>query len=131
VNTYNPLIIPSFFGAIFETFFLRQFFRGLPGDLIDAARVDGASFWTIYWRIALPLAKPALASLAVLAFMWRWNDYMGPLIYLQDVQKQTLPVMVATFQSQYITAHGLMMAASVLSMLPIIVLFFILQRYFV
>lgn len=131
VNTFNPLIIPSFFGAVFETFFFRQFFRSLPDDLIDAAKVDGASFFTIYWRVALPLAKPALATLAVLAFMWRWNDYMGPLIYLQDPNSQTLPVMISTFQSQYITAYGLMMAASVLSILPIIILFFFMQRNFV
>ena len=131
VNTFNPLIIPSFFGAVFETFFFRQFFRSLPDDLIDAAKVDGASFFTIYWRVALPLSKPAVATLAVLAFMWRWNDYMGPLIYLQDPNSQTLPVMISTFQSQYITAYGLMMAASVLSILPIIILFFFMQRNFV
>lgn len=131
VNTFNPLIIPSFFGAVFEAFLFRQFFRSLPDDLIDAAKVDGASYFTIYWRIALPLSKPVIATLAVLAFMWRWNDYMGPLIYLQDINTQTLPVMISTFQSQYITAYGLMMAASVLSILPIIVLFFFMQRNFV
>jgi multiple sugar transport system permease protein len=131
VNTINPLVIPSFFGAVFETFFFRQFFRSLPDDLIDAAKIDGASFLTIYWRVALPLAKPAVATLAVLAFMWRWNDYMGPLIYLQDPEMQTLPVMISTFQSQYITSYGLMMAASVLSILPIILLFFFMQRNFV
>lgn len=131
VNTMNPLIIPSFFGAVFETFFFRQFFRSLPNDLIDAAKIDGASFVTIYWRVALPLAKPAVATLAVLAFMWRWNDYMGPLIYLQDPDMQTIPVMISTFQSQYSTSYGLMMAASVLSILPIILLFFFMQRNFV
>ncbi len=131
VNTFNPLIIPSLFGAIYETFFFRQFFRTIPNELIDAAKIDGASFFTIYWRIVVPLAKPVFATLAVLAFMWRWNDYMGPLIYLNDIQKQTVPVMISTFQSQYLTAYGLMMAASVLSILPIIVLFFFMQRYFV
>ncbi len=131
INTFKPLIIPSFFGAVYETFFFRQYFRTVPRDLIDAAQIDGASFITIYWRIAVPLAKPVFATLAVLAFMWRWNDYMGPLIYLHDIEKQTLPVMISTFQSQYITAYGLMMAASVLSILPIIILFFFMQRYFV
>jgi len=131
VNTFKPLIIPSFFGAIYETFFFRQFFRTIPNELIDAAKIDGASFFTIYWRVVAPLAKPVFATLAVLSFMWRWNDYMGPLIYLSDIQMQTLPVMISTFQSQYLTAYGLMMAASVLSILPVIVLFFFMQRYFV
>ena len=131
INTFKPLIIPSFFGAIYETFFFRQYYRTIPQDLIDAAQIDGASTFTIYLRIAVPLAKPVFATLSVLAFMWRWNDYMGPLIYLSDIEKQTLPVMIGTFQSQYSTAYGLMMAASVLSILPIIVLFFFMQRYFV
>jgi multiple sugar transport system permease protein len=131
VGTYNPLIIPSFFGAVYETFFFRQFFRGLPNDLIDAAKIDGASIFTIYWRIAAPLSRPVFATLAVLAFMWRWNDYMGPLIYLQDPEMQTVPVLISSFQSQYITSYGLLMAASVLSILPIMILFFVLQRYFV
>ncbi|GAB4429037.1 MAG: carbohydrate ABC transporter permease [Anaerolineae bacterium] len=131
VNTFNPLIIPSFFGAIYETFFFRQFFRSIPNELIDAAKIDGASYITIYWRIVAPLSRPVFATLAVLAFMWRWNDYMGPLIYLSDIEKQTIPVMISTFQSQYLTAYGLMMAASVLSILPVITLFFFMQRYFV
>jgi multiple sugar transport system permease protein len=131
LDTFNPLIIPSFFGAVYETFFFRQFFRTLPNDLLDAAKIDGASFLTIYWRIALPLSKPVFATMGILAFMGRWNDYLGPLIYLQDPMKQTVPVMISTFQSQYITAYGLLMAGSVLSILPIIVLFFFLQRYFV
>jgi multiple sugar transport system permease protein len=131
VGTYNPLIIPSLFGAVYETFFFRQFFRGLPNDLIDAAKIDGASLFTIFWRIAVPLSRPVFATLAVLAFMWRWNDYMGPLIYLQDPNMQTVPVLISSFQSQYLTQYGMLMAASVLSILPIVILFFILQRYFV
>jgi multiple sugar transport system permease protein len=131
VNTFNPLIIPSLFGAIYETFFFRQYFRTLPNDLIDAAKIDGASFLTIFLRVAVPLARPVFASLGVLAFMFRWNDYTGPLIYLQDPKMQTLPVMISTFQGQYITAYGLMMAISVLSILPILILFIFLQRYFV
>ncbi|MBX3061981.1 MAG: carbohydrate ABC transporter permease [Anaerolineae bacterium] len=131
VGTYNPLIIPSLFGAVYETFFFRQFFRGLPNDLIDAAKIDGASLFTVFWRIAVPLSRPVFATLAVLAFMWRWNDYMGPLIYLQDPNMQTVPVLISSFQSQYLTQYGMLMAASVLSILPIVILFFFLQRYFV
>jgi multiple sugar transport system permease protein len=131
VNTLNPLIIPSFFGAIYETFFFRQFFRTIPDEFIDAAKIDGASFFQIYWRVILPQATPAVATLGILAFMWRWNDYMGPLIYLQDIDKQTLPVLISTFQSLYTTSYGKMMAVSVLSILPIITLFLFMQRYFV
>jgi multiple sugar transport system permease protein len=131
IGTYNPLIIPSLFGAVYETFFFRQFFRGIPDDLIDSAKIDGASWFTIYLRIIVPLSRPVFATLAVLAFMWRWNDYMGPLIYLQDNNMQTVPVMISTFQSQYITQYGLLMAASVVSILPILVVYIFMQRYFV
>lgn len=131
LGTYNPLIIPSLFGAVYETFFFRQFFRGIPDELIDSAKIDGANWFTIYWRIIVPLSRPVFATLAVLAFMWRWNDYLGPLIYLQRPEMQTVPVLISTFQSQYITQYGLLMAASVLSILPILIVFIFMQRYFV
>jgi multiple sugar transport system permease protein len=131
VNTLLPLIVPSLFGAPYETFFFRQFFRTIPDELVDAAKIDGCSFFRIYWAIMLPLATPVLAALTILAFMWRWNDFLGPLIYLHKPERQTLPVMIATFQSQYISDYAPMMAVSVLSMLPIIVLFLLAQRYFI
>jgi multiple sugar transport system permease protein len=131
INTLNPLIVPSFFGAPFETFFFRQFFRSIPDDLIDAAEVDGASFFHIYRAIVLPLSGPVFATLGVLAFMARWNDYIGPLIYLHDTEKQTLPVMISTFQSQYTSDYPHMMAVAMLSILPIIVVFLFAQRYFI
>ncbi|NJM09066.1 ABC transporter permease subunit, partial [Candidatus Gracilibacteria bacterium] len=131
INTLLPLIVPSLFGAPYETFFFRQFFRTIPDELVDAATIDGCSFFGIYWRVMLPLATPVVAALTILAFMWRWNDFLGPLIYLHRPERQTLPVLIATFQSQYISDYAPMMAVSVLSMLPIIVLFFLAQRYFI
>lgn len=131
LGSYSPLIIPSLFGAVYETFFFRQFFRGIPDELIDSAKIDGANWFVIYWRIVVPLSRPVFATLAVLAFMWRWNDYLGPLIYLQRPEMQTVPVLISTFQSQYITQYGLLMAASVLSILPILLVFILMQRYFV
>jgi multiple sugar transport system permease protein len=131
INTLLPLIVPSLFGAPYETFFFRQFFRTIPDELVDAATIDGCSFFGIYWRLMLPLATPVIAALTILAFMWRWNDFLGPLIYLHKPDRQTLPVLIATFQSQYISDYAPMMAVSVLSMLPIILLFFLAQRYFI
>lgn len=131
IDTLKPLIVPSFFGAAFETFFFRQYFRTIPDDLIDAAEVDGASFFHIYRAIVLPLSGPVLATLGLFAFMWRWNDYMGPLIYLHSTEKQTLPVMISTFQSQYTSDYPRMMAVAVLSILPIVVAFLFAQRRFI
>ncbi|MGH2531705.1 MAG: carbohydrate ABC transporter permease [Thermomicrobiales bacterium] len=131
IDTLRPLIVPSFFGAAFETFFFRQYFRTIPDDLIDAAEVDGASFFHIYRAIVLPLSGPVLITLGLFAFMWRWNDYMGPLIYLHHPEKQTLPVLISTFQSQYTSDFPRMMAVAVLSILPIIILFFLMQRRFI
>jgi len=132
LNTFKPLIVPAFFGGgAFNIFLLRQFFLTIPKELFEAARLDGCSEFKIYWKIVLPLAKPALATVAILTFMMTWNDFLGPLIYLSDKLKGTLALGLAMFVGQYQTEWGVLMAASVLVMLPVIVLFFLFQKYFI
>jgi multiple sugar transport system permease protein len=132
LNTFKPLIVPAFFGGgAFNIFLLRQFFLGIPKELADAARIDGCSEFRIYWNIMLPLARPALATVAILTFMFSWNDFLGPLIYLSDKMKGTLALGLSMFVGQYATEWALLMAASVLMMIPMILLFFFFQRYFI
>ncbi len=132
LNTFKPLIVPAFFGGgAFNIFLLRQFFLTIPRELFDAARIDGCSEWRIYWNIVLPLAKPALATVAILTFMMTWNDFFGPLIYLSDKLKGTLALGLAMFVGQHQTEWGMLMAASVMMMIPMIVLFFLFQKYFI
>jgi len=132
LNTFKPLIIPAFFGGgAFNIFLLRQFFMTIPRELFDAARIDGCSEWRIYYNIVLPLAKPALATVAILTFMMTWNDFFGPLIYLSDKLKGTLALGLAMFVGQHQTEWGMLMAASVIMMIPMILLFFLFQKYFI
>jgi len=131
VDTFKPLTMPAFFGSAFFIFLLRQFFLTIPAELEDAARIDGATSMDIFARIMLPLAKPALATVAIFAFMGAWNDFMGPLIYLNSEEKFTLALGLESFQGLYGTDWHYMMAASLVVMSPIIVIFFIGQRYFV
>jgi len=132
LNTFKPLTIPAFFGGgAFNIFVLRQFFLTVPQSLLDAARIDGCSEFRIYWNIVLPLAKPALATVAILTFLFSWNDFLGPLIYLSDQIKGTLALGLAIFTGQHQTEWGLLMAASVMMMAPIIIIFFFFQRYFI
>lgn len=132
LNTYKPLIVPAFLGGgAFNIFLMRQFFMTIPTDLFDAARIDGASEWTIFWRIAMPLAKPALVTVALLTFMFAWNDFLGPLIYLSDQAKNTLALGLALFTGQHQTDWGVLMAASIMMMAPVVLLFFFFQRYFI
>lgn len=131
-GTQVPMYLPSFLGGAFGTFLLRQYFRTIPIELAEAARIDGASLLTIYWNIYLPLAKPALAAFGVFAFMFSWNDLFTALIYLpSDLQTTTLPVGLALFQQQYGGKWTLMMAAVLISVLPIIVAFLIAQKQFI
>lgn len=133
VNTLFPLIIPAAFGSAFYVFLLRQFLLQIPQDMLNAARVDGASEWTILWRLAFPTAKPALTTVAIFAAVGAWNDFMGPLIYLQDSRVQTLSIGLQTFRS--VNAQDVqfnqLMAASFLVILPLLLLFFVFQRYFI
>ena len=131
LNSNKPLIVPAFFGSAFYIFLLRQFFLSLPRELDEAAELDGCSALDIYWRIILPLAKPVLATVAVFCFISNWNDFFGPLIYLNSLDKMTLALGLALIRTQFHTVQHFMMAASVMSVLPIIVIFFLAQNYFV
>ena len=131
IGTHEPLWVGAFLGGAFGTFLLRQFFLAIPRELADAARVDGANPWQIYTRIYLPLAKPALATLAIFTFMWSWNDFINPIIYLRDVPSFTLTAGLSLFQGQYVGKWPLLMAGALVSILPMIVLFVIAQRQFV
>ncbi|RIK58378.1 MAG: sugar ABC transporter ATP-binding protein [Chloroflexi bacterium] len=131
VGDFRPLIVPHFFGSALYIFLLRQFFMTIPMELSEAARIDGANELRIYWSIILPLSKPALATVAIFEFIARWRDYLGPLIYLSDQRLYTLSLGLQQYSSQYGREWGLLMAASVLITLPIILLFFFLQKTFV
>jgi len=132
INTLLPLIVPSWFGGgAFNIFLVRQFFMTLPYDLDEAARIDGASNFRIYWNILLPLSKPALATVAIFSFIHHWNDFFLPLIYLQDTRKWTMAIGLQGFKDLYSTSWNLMMAASTAMILPLLVLFFLAQHYFV
>ena len=131
IGTNLPLWVWAFFGGAFGTFLLRQFFLTIPSELADAARVDGANPWQIFVKVYLPLARPALATLAIFQFMWSWNDLLDPLIYLRDLPTYTTTVGLAFFQGQYVGKWPEMMAGALVSLLPMIILFLIAQKYFV
>ena len=130
LNTYQGLIIPRATSA-FGIFLFRQFFISIPRELDEAARVDGASHWRIYWQIILPLAKPAIATVAVLNFTALWNDLLWPLVVTSSPEMRTLPAGLALFGGQHITDHAVLLAGAVISLLPIAIAFFLAQRYFV
>jgi multiple sugar transport system permease protein len=131
INTILPLVVPSFLGNAFFVFLLRQFYRSIPVDLIEAARLDGCSELGIWSRIMVPLSKPALAIVGLFTFITAWNDFLGPLIYLMDEEKYTLSIGLAMFQGQYGADWGQMMAMASLMTIPIIVLFFFTQKQFI
>jgi len=134
VDTYWPLIIPGWLGGgAFEIFLFRQFFLGLPLELDDAARIDGCSTWRIYWEIVMPLAKPVIATLAIFNFIWAWSDLFGPLIYLNTMEKFTLPLGLATLRlnAERSSRWELVMCGAIVSMIPPLVIFFLGQNYFV
>lgn len=132
INTFKPLIVPSFFGgSAFYIFLMRQAFRGIPRELSEAAKVDGASEVRIFAQVIVPLVKPALSSVAIFAFVARWNDFAGPLIYLNNDNKWTLTLGLQNFISEHSTDWSHLMDISFLMMLPIIVIFLFAQRYFI
>lgn len=132
LGTSLPLWFPTFFASSFSVFLLRQFFRTLPKELNEAARLEGCSEFRIFWQIILPLSKPALLIVAIFQFMWSWNDFLGPMIYLTDAKDYTLALGLEAFQSQHGgTPWNLLMAASTLVSIPVIILFFLSQRYFI
>ncbi len=131
VGTYLPLIVPAFFGSAFFIFLMRQFYMSINDELIEAAKIDGASHLYIWSRIMLPLTKPALITIAIFSFNGAWNDFLGPLLYVHDESMYTLQIGLQTFESQSTTQWNYLMAGSTLVMLPVIILFFICQRYFI
>ena len=130
-NTYVPLTLPAFFLDGFYIFLLRQFFSTLPKDYDEAAILDGASYFTIYSRIIMPLCRPALMTVCVFTFMNTWNDFIGPMIYLKDPKMSTVSLGLQMFISQYTTEWHLMMAAATVAIVPMIIMFFFAQRYFI
>lgn len=133
IDTILPLVVPMFFGTPFYIFMFRQFFAQIPEALVEAARLDGCGALGVWWRIMLPICRPVIAITAVFTFVFVWNDFLGPLIYLHSEEQMTLAVALNSFKNQYgdfRDAH-LLMAASIVTMLPCIVLFFVAQRQFV
>ena len=132
IDTYLPLWVPVWFGGgAFNIFLLRQFFRTIPAELSDAARIDGASELGIYWRIIMPLAGPALTAVAIFTVLNTWNDFLGPLVYISSQDKFTLALGLAQFRGLYATQWQYLMAASTVVVVPTLVLFFMAQRYFI
>ncbi|MBQ1311134.1 MAG: carbohydrate ABC transporter permease [Blautia sp.] len=129
-DTHLAIIILQAFSA-FGVFLMRQFYEGIPDSLCEAARIDGMSEYQIYLKIMLPLSKPALSTLIIFTFVNTWNDFLGPLIYLTTESKKTLQIGLKMFISQYSAEYGLIMAASVLSLIPVLIVFLALQKYFV
>jgi len=132
VNTFGPLTIPAYFAQnAFFVFLLRQFFLGIPRELDEAAMIDGCGPLRIWWQIVLPLSKPAITTVAVLSFIGHWDDFLGPLIYLNDLHNYTVSIALRLFQDQYGSDFNLLMAAALIHIVPVLVLFFLAQRYFV
>ena len=132
VNSYAPLIVPAWFGGgVFNVFLLRQFFRTIPKELDEAARIDGAGHFTIYSKIIMPLSKPSLIVVSLFSFMGSWNDFLGPLVYLNDGDKFTLSLGLMQFQGMYSAQWQYMMAAATVVLVPIVIIFFIGQKYFI
>jgi ABC-type glycerol-3-phosphate transport system permease component len=131
-NTLLPLIVPSFFGGRpIAIFLMRQFFLTLPTELDDAAKIDGAGFFRIWWSVLLPLTRPALATVAILSLVYHWNDFLAPLIYLNSNDNFTLALGIRLFRDQYRTLFNLTMAYATMMTLPILTVFFLFQKYFV
>ena len=131
IDTFLPLIVPTFFGGPYLTFLVRQYLLAIPRELDDAARIDGCSDFGLYWRIIMPLAKPAILIVVIFVFNNTWNEFLMPLIYLHNPDLFTLALGLRMFQGEASTSWNLLMAASLLSMLPVIILFFVTQRHFI
>lgn len=129
-DTYQALILPPAFSA-FSTFLLRQYFLGLPLDLDEAARIDGASSFRIWWQIVLPLSGPVLAALTIFVFLNNWNDFLWPLVITDSIEMRTLPVGLSILQGQYSVRWNLLMAGSVIAMLPVLIVYILGQKWFI
>ncbi|MFD2611415.1 carbohydrate ABC transporter permease [Paenibacillus gansuensis] len=132
INTYLPLVVPAAMGGAFFIFLIVQFIRSIPKELDESAKIDGCSWFGIYWRIIMPLTKPALVSATIFSFIWGWEDYFGPLIYLNSVDKYTIPLALRMFiDTQSAVAWGQLLAMSLLSIVPPVLIFFLAQKHFV
>lgn len=130
LDTYQGLTVPLIFSA-YGTFLLRQFFKTIPHELEDAAKIDGCGYFRIYWSIMLPLSKPALATLGIFVFMWSWNDFLWPLVITNSLEMKTLPLGLAYFLGQYTVYWNLLMAGTTIVLVPVLLVFFFAQRYFI
>jgi len=131
LDSFKPLIVPGLFGNAFAIFLLRQFFHTIPKELEDAAMMDGCTRFRIWLQMFLPLSKPAIATLSIFTFQFIYNDFIGPLIYINSMDKFTVQLGLASFRGTYLTRYDLLMAASVFTIMPVIILFLFAQRYFV
>lgn len=131
VGTYMPLILPYFFGSAFNIFLLRQFMLTIPQELSDAAYVDGAGDFRILWRIMVPLVKPAIVVIAIFNFIYAWNDFLGPLLYLDDASKYPFAIGLYAFRTRFALQWNLLTAAALSITIPLVIGFFVLQRYFI
>lgn len=130
INTHYSLILPGLF-TVFGTFLMRQFFSTLPGELLEASRVDGAGYWRTFWQICLPLTKPAIVTLLILSFTWHWNEYESPLIFLRDKELYTIPLGLTSYVEEFGTNYVLTMAASVSALLPLLIVVLACQKWVV
>ena len=130
INTYGALVLPNI-AVAYNIFLIKQFMEQYPNELLEAARIDGLSEYGIWAKLMLPLSKPVIATLCLTSFTFEWNDFMGPLIYLSTTEKKTLQVMLRMFNTQYSSNYALIMAAATVALIPVLILFVFLQRYFV
>ncbi len=130
LNTYQSVIAPGLAG-VFGVFFMRQFFQGIPKELEEAAYIDGAGTWTTFWRVALPLSLPSLSTLAIITFLASWNDFLWPLLVMGNPDRMTLPVGLALLQGQAVYDFGGIMAGAMITAIPVLTLYLILQRYII
>lgn len=131
INTYIPLILPAIGGQAVHVFFMTQYFRTIPKDFSEAAYINGANSWTILWKIFFPISIPAILTITISSFMGTWNSFLGPLIYLNDIELFTIQVGLAMFQGMFDVNWPLLMAATTISVIPMIILFFSFQKYFI
>lgn len=131
VDTLLPLIVPGCFGNIAIIFFLRQYFKSIPDELIQSSKIDGAGYPLIFWKVVLPLGAPALAAQGILTFMGIWNDFFAPVIYLNTPEKQTIQVLISNFSGVNVSNYSMIMAGSLQTMLPLIILFLLAQRFII
>jgi multiple sugar transport system permease protein len=131
VDTFLPLMVPFILLNAYGVFLLRQFMLGIPDAYVEAAKLDGANHFQIYWRVITPLCKPALIALGLFSFIGNWNNFLGPLIFLNTAERYTVPLIINSFRTVYNVEWGLLMAASVISIIPCLILYLVGQRYFV